>query len=865
MRDFYRLVSLCFVAYYSDGHERMELTWDIDEALEDVVSIEEQSMCDLSESDTRSKLIDKMLYSLGWEEDSICREERCIESNTYLDYKLTTTTPFFIIEAKSTSIEFDLPSSQTQHYYKIGGVLSNCKLLKSAMIQARDYANSKGILFCAVTNGNSYIFFRSGNQIGIDWVDQTAVVFKNLNDIKRNFTLFCQIVSKKSTESGEVLDSIPVKKGLADPSLNYRKLNLEHLHITRNKERNPLFPFIGEIVHRVFQDLASKSAESEILEHCYVDSPKKSDRKSPYIDITSKTLTVSKKDAGDFQKKITTSLKAGKISHKEIILLLGSVGVGKSTFIQRFRKVLAKDDIDNKGIWIYINFKHFSDTGDNLDDFVFGQISEVLSEDYASLEIDNWNFIKQVYHSEYNKLKNGLFAPLYNKSPDDFELKFAEKVEAWIEKSPSTHTIRQLKAAANRLNRSVFFVFDNADQLSPKTQNDIFLISEKLTTDVECYALLSMREESYWKTRDSGPLNAFHTTAYRVQPAAFEQVLSKRFKYARNLIESSDFSERIFNESNAGDNVTKDDLIRVFDRLVKTLLGPDKRYIKYIESMAARDTRRALDTVAAFMVSGHTNLAAIIKDERKAKPKGFPIPFHEFLNAIILRDLESYSEGKCDVINMFNTSGGTDMSNFSRLIVLGKIMHSKSVASYLGTGFVSIESVINDCNSVGVPPEVTASILSIFNSRRIIETEKSIKDDESMSSHVRVTSSGVYYVEELLKDFSYLEVVLIDTPIRDNKAYKKLQKLHKELDTIGTVEPRDRLNRVKKRLELTEEFLNYLYVEFSSSLFRSRRDIIAPEVINLIQNIRINFNKDKKVIVNNAEVAFGFKNNRIHS
>ncbi|MGD1451576.1 P-loop NTPase fold protein [Vibrio harveyi] len=840
----------------------MDSIWDIDIALERLRQQHLKPIGEYSESDTRSKLIDKMLYNLGWDEDDIKREERCVESNTFLDYKLTTTTPCFIIEAKSTAVHFEFPVAQNKQYYKIGGVLSNCKVLKNAMIQARDYANSKGILFCAVTNGTSYVFFRSGNQQGIDWADQTALIFRDETEIEKHFKLFCQSLAKASIESGDMIDSIPVKYGLSNTSANYQKLNLEHLSTVRNKERNPLFPFIGEIVHRVFQDLASKSAESEILEHCYVDSPKKADRRNPYIDISSTPLTVSKKDAGDFQRKITTSLKAGKIAHKEIILLLGSVGVGKSTFIQRFRKVLAKKDIDENGIWIYVNFKHFSDTGDNLDEFVFGQISTILSEDYAHLEVDNWSFLKQVYHSEYNKLKSGVLAPLYKKSPEEFELKFSEKVELWIEQSPASHTTRQLKTASNRFNRSVFLVFDNADQLNPKTQNDIFLIAEKLTTDIECYALLSMREESYWKTRDSGPLNAFHTTAYRVQPATFEQVLSKRFKYARNLIENKDFADQMFDTKDSGIEVTSEDLIRVFDRLVKTLLGSDKRYIKYIESMAARDTRRALDTVAAFMVSGHTNLAAIIRDERKPQPKGFPIPFHEFLNAIILRDLETYSEGRCDVINMFNTSGGADSSNFSRLIVLGKILHSKSATNYLGTGFVAIENVIADCNTLGVPPEVTSSILSTFNSKRIIETEKSIKDEETSSSHVRATSSGIYYIEELLKDFSYLEVVLLDTPIRDNKSYKKMKKLHKELDSIGTTKALDRLNRVKKRLELTEEFLNYLFNEYNSTAIRNRKDIIAPEVVNLVQNIRINFNKDRKIVVKNAEVAFGFKSAR---
>lgn len=830
----------------------------LDTALENFKKLEslKYDLDNLSESDTRSKLIDNLLINvMGWSEDNICREDYCRDSGNYLDYKLSTNLPTIIIEAKKSSIEFELPKSTSQRYFKIGGVLQNCKNLMAAIVQARDYAISKGISFCVVTNGREYVFFRSQNQQGVEWVEHSAILFRGFNDIKSNFDLFYSLLSMESAENGKLQETLRLTKKDHDTSSSFKTLNTNHLTISRNRDRNPLFPYIGEIVYRVFQDLASEDAESEILEHCYVDSPKKIDKQAPFVDLQTSPLIVSKKEAGDFQKRILTTLRAGKTNHKEIILLLGSVGVGKSTFIQRFRKVLAKSEIDEKGIWIYINFKHFSDTGESLDHFVFNHIEQSLNDDYENLEIHDWSFLKQVYHSEYNKLKKGTFAPLYKKSVEDFELKFAEKVEEWIKESPEKHLIKLLKSASNRLVKSIFLIFDNADQLHPDTQNDIFLISEKLSAEIGCYALLSMREESYWKTRDSGPLNAFHTTAYHVQPATFEQVLSKRFRYARNLIEDHNINE-IISPISQSFEVNRDELLKVFDRLVATLLGNDKRYIEYIESMSARDTRRALDTVAAFMVSGHTNLSAIIRDIRKPVPSGFPIPFHEFLNAIILRDHETYSESYCDVLNIFNTTGGTDISNFNRIIVLARILNEKNIKHKVGTGYISIENLINDCTAVGILPDTTLSIIGNLNRRRIIETETSIKDDTSTSKYVRVTSAGNYYLEKLSMNFSYLEIVLFDTPIGNAKSFEKMKRLYGQLNSIIGKTPQDRYNRVKMRIELTEAFLDYLFTEFQSQTFRSRKDIFPSETINFMQNVRINFNKERKVTIENAYEVF---------
>ena len=75
-----------------------------------------------------------------------------------------------------------------------------------------------------------------------------------------------------------------------------------------------------------------------------------------------------------------------------------------------------------------------------------------------------------------------------------FELKFGEKVDEWSVNQRERHYIKLLSVASKRLKKSVFLIFDNADQLKPETQNQIFLASQKLSEEIGCYALLAMRE-----------------------------------------------------------------------------------------------------------------------------------------------------------------------------------------------------------------------------------------------------------------------------------------------------------------------------------------------------------------------------------
>lgn len=623
------------------------------------------------------------------------------------------------------------------------------------------------------------------------------------------------------------------------------------LHYTRKVDRNRLFPVIGEIVRRVFQDLASEDAESEVLEHCYVDSPKKSDKNIPYIDRPTKNINVSRREAGEFQKRITSALNSKSKAHTEVILLLGSVGVGKSTFIQRFRKVLAVKEINSNGIWIYINFKHFSDTGKTLDQFIYGQIDEAILDEYNDLGLNDWDFLKQAYHSDYEKLKRGALQPLFLKDPNEFELEFGKKIDDWSESKVEEHFIKLLSTSIKRLDKRVFLVFDNADQLSPSTQNNIFLAAEKLAERIGCYALISMREESYWKNRDAGPLSAFHTTAYHVQPAIFKQVLAKRFQYAKSLIKSGGISEEI------EQNISTDELLAVFDRLVQTLLGEDERCINFIEATAARDSRRALETIAAFLISGHTNIDAILRDVRRKDPTGLLVPFHEFLNAVVLRDHEVYTEDACDVFNLFAVTGTSDASNFNRIAILGRLLISKNTKSNVGTGYVAIEDVVNDCHSVGILPETTHIILSFLVARRAIETETTIKDEIKTSNYVRITTAGEYYVNKLGLMFGYLDLIVFQTPIKGKRNFDRINKAFEAINEITGSSSTHRLSRVKERLKLTEAFISYLEKEISLSTFIRKTDLFVKESREIISNARYSFISEKSQVISRAEKIFG--------
>lgn len=107
---------------------------------------------DISESDTRSKLIDRMLISvLGWDEKDIIREGRVDKG--YFDYKVSIAGLTFIIEAKRQFAEFTLPND-TRRKCKLGTVYQENK---EVFKQIRDYLSDCGCDVGIITNGKQYI------------------------------------------------------------------------------------------------------------------------------------------------------------------------------------------------------------------------------------------------------------------------------------------------------------------------------------------------------------------------------------------------------------------------------------------------------------------------------------------------------------------------------------------------------------------------------------------------------------------------------------------------------------------------------------------------------------------------------------
>ena len=70
-----------------------------------------------------------------------------------------------------------------------------------------------------------------------------------------------------------------------------------------------------------------------------------------------------------------------------VFLLLGGIGSGKTTYLNRFSGYVEKEFLDKNALWFYIDFK-FSPSEDQIEEHVKRNILEQLRKDHANLKLE---------------------------------------------------------------------------------------------------------------------------------------------------------------------------------------------------------------------------------------------------------------------------------------------------------------------------------------------------------------------------------------------------------------------------------------------------------------------------------------------
>jgi hypothetical protein len=720
------------------------------------------SVAAISESDTRAKLIDRMLTQvLGWEESQIKREPN-VESG-YVDYVLSCPHAQLVVEAKRIGVSFSLPLEKKNRRYVLRGMSSEGSDVGAAIRQARRYCDDLGVEFGCVSNGHQWIVFHAITR-GSPWLDSRAVVFRSLDDICDNFVDFWNTISVVAVKSKSLAsafgNSVRTRPEFVRP---IRKLGFAESPL----ERNFLSPQMQPVIDALFRDLTGWR-DSDVLRSCYVWEKETTDAKDGVTEAVVGSLpeirwqrgfselVTAEHSNGEFGSAFYRAVDQGK--YGTTILLLGKIGSGKTTLLQRLIGSGDLSVIRDKAAVVYVPFTDAPPDPVGVKSFVRRKVLEELKAQHPDVEWKSYELLKQVYARDIDEHRNGIWKMLP-------ESAVAMRESALLQSSinAENHADRVLKWLRS-IGAAVVVVIDNMDHHSPSQQETVFLHAHALSRDFDAIVIVALREETFFRGLQTGSFNAYSNIRYQISPPNVRSVLRKRIEYVLRCCEQGSESLQRLCRSDADFDVESIGLFLEQAHLAmrEQRIG-NPAIASLLDSLSDGNMREALELFGLYLVSGATKVEHILKI---VKASGmYRIAEHEFIKAIMLGDFQYYRDSRSHICNVFDVTSGETASNLTAIRLLRYLHRRSGVAHAEGHSFVDIDAVLRDFERVfGDSEDVKAQIERLLQ-RRLVDVDTRSPSTISGAKAVQINRRGRYYLTMLCRRFQYAELVSLDTPI----------------------------------------------------------------------------------------------------
>lgn len=789
-----------------------------------------------SESDTRHKVIDRIIHDvLQWPHEFVKCEDRT--DIGIIDYTLFSAVKnLLVIEAKRSGQSWSIPHSNLhRRSYRLTGVINKNKDLNAAIDQVQAYCNAQGIRYAIASNGYSFVVFRAITE-SYAWRTGEVMIFHSAKDVLDNFNDFWELLAYENIIKGS-LDNY------FQPKVSHTRIYDKPIAHISNEDalygRNIISSLLQPYIEKFFGDIAVQSSK-DIFESCYVYSPtlRKMD-KNLQITIKDEIPKYAKKNGfqelflankGDIlAQRLRESSKEEIIG--DVIILMGGIGCGKSTYLRYLTKQFAQTDKENS-LFLYLDYLGYSSELHALSEFTYDSCAEILKKQKGIVERE---VLELIFQDEIDELKQTKF---YSIKED--KLKLEEKIGDFLyerikdKKSFSEKTI----SALLRAKILPVLIFDNVDQLPLNIQIEIFTTAQHFSRQIGCLSILALREESYCTARMQKVFTAYSRHKFHISSPRFSKMIEIRIEKSLEAISN----EKIPTIFVSNQKVSKDELLNFLRVVHDNLFRPYRPTINLIESISYGDMRYSLHLLNTFMTSGTTDVGKILIHHMKSG--GYTVAFHEFVKSVTLSEYKYYKENRSFIINLYDIQKERNSSHFTGIRLLRYLAKHRNDPSPEGSGFIEINILLNLFEDLFQNEnDVIKTILKFIGlNRQLIELDTRMSDSLEGSSYVRITPAGQFYQKILYKEFPYLDLVWQDTPINDTSLSLNISKM------IHKTEMEERFKRV-------EMFLDYLDGEEKAELdLYGISAVQNPITDRIVPQIKKSFESTREYIRRKREI-----------
>jgi len=728
-----------------------------------------------NEAQTRFSFVDKLLEDcLEWPRSEI-KVER-YEDGSRTDYECGTPR-MLIIEAKTSQSKLKLPPKRSKSRVALASLISFDEATAAAIRQVQSYGQSRGVQLTAVSNGPQLIAFLASRVDGVSPLDGDALVFDGYEDLLKNFSLAYESLGKSGVEEKRLVQMFSKDAPASLPS----KLSAYCLNYFDHKYSNHFQESLRNAAALVIEDLGrTASLEKEFLASCYCESGPLSQ-----YSLVGKNL-ISARYAALFPsdqpgsriepvnpKKASSATFSQQVLHEALakrpVVLVGDVGVGKTTFLKHLILVSGKESF-SKVLCITLDLGNKASLSRSPQEALLNEIERTLREEF-SVNLTATSLIEDLYKLELKDFDEGINGQLRAVNPTAFLEERLKYVRDLV--SRRENHLRLVIAYTAKVKRlQSVFIIDNADQRNISVQQEAFLIAQELANNWSSLVFLALRPQTFHASKRSGTISAYPTKIFVIPPPKLEDAIQKRLIFALEMSRG-----RVPLQHIDGVTLHIDSLAKLIGALLKSLEHNRELY-EFIVNVSGGNVRVAVELVSKYLGSPNIESDRIVKTVTETGK--YWVPLHEFSKAALLGDYSHFQEDSSAATNLYSIIYRDRREHFLTLFLLGYLSWDGAKTAQ-ADGFVSQAVLIDEMQANGFTRDQTTVHLQRLTRRKLIEsTERRLLEtgaelqELGLPESFRITSSGAYHLKRWCAEFSYLEAVCFDTPIFDESLRQAL-------------------------------------------------------------------------------------------
>jgi hypothetical protein len=647
-----------------------------------------------------------------------------------------------------------------------------------ALDEARMYAAKLNELFPSGLNPCSWVVGCNGHEFIVGKWDTTEVSHSlNFSDINLASTAFANVLKALQRESlspdADAFRRRTTKRPFWRPVSEMGGNSVRNEEIGHNT--------FGSTLALDFRHLFNPSTAVDrayLVKNAYIQSK----RRERYIEPIHRLIRdvalpsvshIPILEDSERPREVVQMLRRGSVLEHQIMLLVGSVGSGKSTFVDYLVNVALPAELLEKTTWLRLDLNVAPLTRESAQAWMIEQIIKELHASAVGQDFDDPATINAVYGVEIKRFRK-LALGFLSEDSQEYKVRLIDEIRTLQKDRIGTAKALARHMCAERA-KLLIVVLDNCDKRSRDDQLLMFQLAQWVQSELRCLMVLPLRDVTYDLNRGEPPLDtAQKDLVFRIEPPQFTKVLSGRVRLALKELEARGGEQFEYALGN-GIRVTypSSDQGMYLASILRSLYEHDTFLRRIMSGLAGRDIRRALEIFLEFCQSGYISEGEILQIRRAQGNYPLPLPV---VASVLLRSNRRFYDGDASYVKNLFQANPTDAvpDHFVRLAVLRFLETRRDTKGPSGAkGFHPVSDVLATLAAIGHAVERVRAEVAYLLQHGCITAEHQRTDAVADSDLITLAAPGAVHLE-MLDSVYYLAACAEDTWTSDRSMVERV-------------------------------------------------------------------------------------------